>query len=166
MRIAFIAVAVGLAVVGITACDPRSGGNPSDTGRPRPTSELLPATQYDTTSTGQVTTAPVTMEAKCQQYDVQFALRPWKLKTSPGANVRFNVNAAMGKVEIYAKDPARWPFEGASPLVVTAGSGSPTGARIRADADSGAYSYGIRFDCTANGKSDPIDVDPDIIVLQ
>ena len=64
---------------------------------------------------------------------------------------------------VWSWHTARWPFEGASPLRVSASNGSPTGATIKADA-TGDYSYGIRFDCKANGASDPIDVDPDIII--
>ena len=165
MRIAFMAATFGIAVSVVAGCDRRTSGELGDTGRPRGRSDegFIPATRYDTTATGQVTTAPVTMVAHCKKYEVEFALKPWRLKASPGTKVQFNVSAPMGDVEIYAKDTARWPFEGASPLRVSASNGSPTGATIKADA-TGDYSYGIRFDCKANGASDPIDVDPDIII--
>lgn len=166
MRIALLAATFGLAVSVVTACDRRTVGDGSDTGAggTDDTMGFLPPTEYDTSNAGQITTAGINMKATCKKDDVAFALRPWRLKASRGTDVRFTVGPEMGEVEIYAKDPALWPFEGASPLRVSDGNASPPGAKIRADVDSGRYAYGIRFDCKDGTVSEPIDVDPDIII--
>lgn len=146
-----------------SSCRNQARDDVSDTGRAAPTSETgyLPATTYDTSASGMITRVTVNMRATCDADDVEFALRPWKAVANRSTTIRFAL-VGPATAEIYAKDPARWPFANPSPLTIS--SGQPSDFPIRGNADPRAYAYGIRFECGAAGGA--VNVDPEIIVTQ
>lgn len=158
MRALHCAALLGLGLV-VGACRP-SADRDADSGAAAPSSDTTRSSVYDTTASGAITTTRVAMNVRCDADDVEFGLHPWRAKASPGSTVRFSITSTVG-AEIVAKDPAKWPFDRASPLPVT--SGAPVDYTIRKDADTTAYSYAVRFDCgTAGG---PVTIDPDIIIV-
>lgn len=161
-RFATVALLI-IAASAASSCRKKAVVDSADSGAAATASETgyLPETAYDTTSTGHITIAPVNMRATCVAEDVEFALRPWKTSANPATTIRFTL-VGRPSAEIYAKDPARWPFTNPSPLTIS--SGSPTDYAIRGDADTTTYAYGIRFDCGADGGA--VDIDPEIIVTQ
>lgn len=128
--------------------------------------------RYVVDGSGRVMQATVTVTATCVNNEVNFTLEPWQVPIGPGGTIIWDVRASgADDVEIYGKLPPRpgkrpWPF-GPNPVRGKANGGGPPPTSPPAQGnDRDESNYGVRFDCTDNGRTTTIDIDPDIIIVQ